>query len=477
MGGLFGIVSKMDCVQELYYGTDYQSHLGTMRGGLAVMNDGAITRHIHDITNSQFRTKFEPEIRNMHGNKGIGVISDTDAQPLIFGSHLGRYAIATVGRINNLGDIVKSAYSYRAQFAEQSGDEVSPTGVVAYLIGQKPSFEEGIEYAQNVISGSCSILILTDNGIYAARDRLGRTPLVIGKSANAVSVTSETTSFPNIGSGFEVDKYLGPGEIVLIDHWSLPTKQRKAPETKMQVCSFLWVYYGYPSSSYEGINVEIARERCGAALARRDKKEGLKFDMIAGIPDSGTSHALGYAQEAGIPYRRPFVKYTPTWPRSFMPQNQEMRTLVAKMKLIPIRELIEGKSILFCEDSIVRGTQLQDTIQLLWDYNAKEVHMRPACPPLVYSCDFLNFSRSSSVMQLATRKAMKDLLGKEDFTFQELKDFSNPASREHERMVKHIRETLKLTSLRYQLLDDLVDAVGLSKEDLCTHCWDGSSHS
>jgi amidophosphoribosyltransferase len=408
---------------------------------------------------------------------GIGVISDTDPQPLIPHSHLGEYAIVTVGRINNIGEIVKRAFGRGIHFLDRSGGLMNPTEVVGYLINQQPSFEEGIAYAQAVIEGSCSMLVLTQKGLYAARDKLGRTPLVIGKKNDATAVASETTSFPNLGDGFSISRYLGPGEVVLIDQGGKDIKPVKAPEKAMQICSFLWVYYGYPASHYEGLNVEEVRERCGAALARRDLKDGIQFDLVAGIPDSGTSHAIGYANEAGIPYRRPFVKYTPTWPRSFMPQNQDDRNLVAKMKLVPIPELIRGKKLLFCEDSIVRGTQLQDTIQRLVNAGAQEIHMRPACPPLVYSCDYLNFSRSSSVMQLAARKAMFNILHRENFTPEELKRFSNPDSDEYHRMVEDVRVTLGLTSLRYQRLDDLVGAIGKPKEDLCAHCWDGSSHS
>ena len=377
MGGFFGVASKKDCVNDLFFGTDYHSHLGTMRGGLAVKNNKGIVRHIHDITNAQFRSKFENDLAKMHGHQGIGVISDYEDQPLIVGSHLGTYAIVTVGVIKNADALAQKAFSKRTtHFSEMSGGEINPTELVATLINQETCFEDGLQKAQEIIEGSCSILLLTDKGIYAARDRLGRTPVIIGKKDDAWAATMETCAFPNLD--YEIEKYLGPAEIVLITPEGI--KQKKAPGDKMQICSFLWVYYGYPASCYEGINVENTRNKCGAALAKNDNVE---IDIVAGIPDSGTAHAIGYAVETKAPYRRPFVKYTPTWPRSFMPQDQTIRNLVARMKLIPVRELIEGKRLLFCEDSVVRGTQLQNLVQRIFDYGAKEVHMRPACPPLV----------------------------------------------------------------------------------------------
>ncbi|MBW2965618.1 amidophosphoribosyltransferase [Candidatus Woesearchaeota archaeon] len=471
MGGLFGIVSKKDCVKDLFYGTDYHSHLGTMRGGLAVRNSDGIVRFIHDITNAQFRSKFEDDIQKMHGNKGIGVISDYEDQPLIIGSHLGVYSIVTVGKIANLEELAKKAFKKRKiHFAEMSGGEINPTELVATLINEQANFEDGIQYSQEAIEGSCSLILLTEKGIYVARDKLGRTPIIIGKKQGAYAATLETCAFPNLG--FETGKYLGPGEIVLITEEGV--EQKKKPRDKMQICSFLWVYYGYPASGYEGINVEATRYRCGAALARNDN---IPIDIVAGIPDSGIAHGLGYANEKKIPFERPFVKYTPTWPRSFMPQNQEKRNEVAKMKLIPIRELIHGKGLLFCEDSIVRSTQLQDTIDRLIKAGVKEVHMRPSCPPLVYGCEYLNFSRSRSVMDLAARKAIKKLERREDLAREELEAYSNPDSEKFKVMIDKIRETLGLTSLKYQKLSDLVAAIGLPKEKLCTHCWDGSSYS
>ena len=466
MGGLFGCVSKNDCLNDLFYGTDYHSHLGTKRGGLAVQNSKDFSRAIHNIENDYFRSKFEPDLPKLHGRKGIGIISDHDPQPLIISSHLGTFAIITVSKINNIDELATKALKNKMHFSEMSGGETSPTELVAMLICEKESFEAGIQYAQEAIKGSCSMLLLTENGIYAARDNLGRTPIVVGKKEGAFAVASESCAFPNLG--YEIEKFLGPGEIILItaDRY----EQKKAPQDRMQVCAFLWVYYGYPATSYEGINVEATRNQCGKALAKNDQVD---IDFVAGIPDSGIGHAIGYANEKNIPYVRPFVKYTPTWPRSFMPQNQSIRDLVAKMKLIPVKELIEGKRILFCEDSIVRGTQLQDNIQILYEYGAKEVHMRPACPTLIYPCDFLNFSTSRSTLDLAGRKAIAELEGSDD---KHLDEYATAGSENNHAMVDKIRQRLKLTSLQYQKLEDLVAAIGLPKEKLCTHCWDGSSY-
>ena len=427
MGGMFAVASKTDGVADLFYGTDYHSHLGTVRGGMAVKNSQGFSRFIKDITNAQFRSKFEDDLGKMHGSLGIGVISDYEDQPLIIGSHLGRYALVTVGRIDNLDALAQEVFNSRiAHFSEMSGDAINPTELVATLINRKNTFEEGIRHAQQLIEGSCSMLLLTETGIYAARDRLGRTPLVIGRKEGAYAATLETCAFPNLD--YEIAHYLGPAEIARITPDGIETLS--PPGTQMQICSFLWVYYGYPASDYEKINVEVVRNRCGAALAGDDSRE---IDMVAGIPDSGTGHAIGYANAAGIPFGRPFVKYTPTWPRSFMPQDQRVRDLVARMKLIPIRDLIRGKRLLFCEDSIVRGTQLKDTIQRLYDFGAKEVHMRPACPPLIHSCKFLNFSRSKSVLDLAARKAIKALGDNEEY----LAEYADPASERHAAMVIH----------------------------------------
>ncbi len=464
MSGVFAVASRNDCVLDLFYGTDYHSHLGTCRGGLAARNGKGLTRVIHDISNAQFRSKFEGDLSRISGHTGIGVISDYEDQPLIIGSHLGVYAIVTVGVVHNADALAREAFDKRTtHFSEMSGGEINPTELVATLINQGATFEEGIRRAQEMIVGSCSILLLTDKGVYAARDRLGRTPLIVGRRKDAFAVTLETCALPNLG--FEVERYLGPGEIVLITPEGVETRGK--PGDRLQICSFLWVYYGYPASSYEGINVEAARYRCGAALARRDK---LQLDLVAGIPDSGTGHAIGYANEARVPHMRPFVKYTPTWPRSFMPQDQSVRDLVAQMKLIPIRELIQGKRVLFCEDSIVRGTQLKDTIQRLYDYGALEVHMRPACPPLIHGCKFLNFSRSKSELDLAGRRAIKELTGGD----QPRPEYARDGSPEYCAMVDRIRQRLRLSTLKYQTLGDLVAAIGLPKEKLCTYCWDGA---
>lgn len=465
MGGMFGVASRKNCVGDLFYGTDYHSHLGTSRGGLAVLNSEGFTRHIHDISNAQFRSKFEDDVKTMHGNMGIGVISDFESQPLIIGSHLGPYAIVTVGVVKNMEQLTREAYRKRTtHFSEMSGDGINATELIATLINEAATFEEGIRNAQEHIEGSCSLLILTEDGIYAARDKLGRTPVVIGKKGDqAYAATLETTALPNLD--YEVERYLGPGEIVLITPDGV--EQKAAPGERMQICAFLWVYYGFPASSYEGINVEAARYRCGAALARRDT---VSIDLVAGIPDSGVGHAIGYANEAKVPYSRPFTKYTPTWPRSFMPQIQEMRDLVARMKLVPIAEIIQGKRLLFCDDSIVRGTQLRDTIQRLYDYGALEVHMRTACPPLVYGCKFLNFSRSRSDLDLAGRRAIKELEGDGETR---LDEYADPRSDRYAAMLERIRQRLSLTTLKYQELGDLVDAIGLPKEKLCTYCWDG----
>lgn len=465
MGGLFGVVSKEDCVSDLFYGTDYHSHLGTRRGGLAVRNADGFTRFIHNIENAQFRSKFEQDVTQMNGNRGIGIISDNEDQPVLIGSHLGKYAIVTVAQINNTEELVEKIFGKRTtHFSELSGGEINPTELVATLINQESTFEDGIQGALEAVDGSCSLLLLTEDGVYAARDWLGRTPVVIGEKEGSYAASSETCAFPNLD--FMIKKYLGPGEIVLITEEGI--EQKRPPGQKMQICGFLWVYYGYPASNYEGINVETVRNRCGASLARRDT---IKIDMVTGIPDSGVGHGLGYASEAGLPFKRPFVKYTPTWPRSFMPQDQAVRDLVAKMKLIPIRDIIEGKRLLFCEDSIVRGTQLKDTIQRLYDFGAKEVHMRPACPPLTYGCKFLNFSRSRSELDLAARTAIQALEGKDGV---DLDKYSTTGSEKYEAMVENIRERLKLTTLRYQRLEDLVEAIGLPKEKICTYCWDGA---
>jgi amidophosphoribosyltransferase len=464
MGGFFAVASATDCVTDLFYGTDYHSHLGTRRGGLATLNGRGFCRHIHNIENAQFRSKFEDDIPRMSGRMGIGVISDLEDQPLIVGSHLGVYAIVTVGAIWNLQALAQRALAKGAHFSEISGGQINPTELVATLINQGASFVEGIRMAQDAIEGSCSMLLLTGEGIYAARDQFGRTPIALAHKDGAWAAALETCALPNLG--YQFDRQLGPGEIVRLRPDGV---EPLAPALEsMQICSFLWVYYGYPASSYEGINVEAARYRCGGALAARDK---VAVDCVSGIPDSGVAHALGYANARGLPYNRPFVKYTPTWPRSFMPQDQSIRDLVARMKLIPVEDLIRGRRLLFCEDSIVRGTQLKDTIQRLFDSGAKEVHMRPACPPLLFGCRFLNFSRSRSELDLAGRTAIRELEGEGPV---DLHSYVDPEGEKHQAMVSRISRRLNLTTLKYQRLDDLVAAIGLPKARLCTFCWDGA---
>jgi amidophosphoribosyltransferase len=463
MSGFFGVASATDCVDDLFYGTDYHSHLGTRRGGLAVSNPNGFFRFIHNIENAQFRSKFETDKPRLLGHSGIGVISDGEDQPLIIGSRHGNYAIVTVSRINNLKALAEEAVAARAtHFSEMSGNAINPTELTAVLINQGATIEDGIRNAQERIDGSCSILLLTQKGIYAARDRMGRTPVILGRREGAHCATFETCALPNLG--YETAHELGPGETVFFTADGFET--RVPPRDSLRICAFLWVYYGYPASTYEDRNVEAVRYRCGEALARGDS---VTPDAVSGIPDSGTSHALGYSNAARIPYTRPFVKYTPTWPRSFMPQDQEVRNLVARMKLIPIRELIEGKRLLFCEDSIVRGTQLRETIQRMFQCGAAEVHMRPACPPLIYGCKYLNFSQSRSELDLAGRQAIEALAGDKA----SLRAFSDPDSPEYRSMVEWIRKRLGLTTLQYQRMADMVAAIGLPKSKLCTYCWDG----
>jgi amidophosphoribosyltransferase len=464
VGGFFGVVSSQDCVADLFYGTDYHSHLGTQRGGMVVGNGNGFTRSIHDITNAQFRSKFEDDLPTMHGTMGLGVISDYEDQPLVVSSHLGTYAIVTVGKVHNLAQLTTQLLGRNGTHFTQIRDgEINPTELVTNLLDGEATFADGIAHAQQLIDGSCSLLILDGEGIVAARDRLGRTPVTIGQKDGARAATLETSALSNLG--YVIEHVLGPGEVVRITPEGIEVLT--PPGEKSQICSFLWIYYGYPASCYEGINVEACRNRCGAALARADNVD---VDYVAGIPDSGIGHAIGYAAEANLPYRRPFVKYTPTWPRSFMPQEQRVRDLVARMKLIPIEELIDGNRLLFCEDSIVRGTQLTDIIRRLFDRGALEVHMRAACPPLLHSCKFLNFSQSKSELDLAGRKAIVDLEGMSDAR---LDEYGDPDSDCHTAMVDRIGERLELTSLRYQRLDDMIEAIGLPREQLCTYCWNG----
>jgi amidophosphoribosyltransferase len=464
MGGFFGVASKTEGISDLFYGTDYHSHLGTKRGGVAVVRPEGLVRSIHSIENAQFRTKFDAELSGLKSSLGIGVISDFDPQPVVIHSHLGRFAVVTVASIKNIDDLVRRVFrERRIHFAESMGGAVNPTELAAALINQEDSFEAGLRNLQESVEGSCSALVLTEKGIYAARDKYGRTPIILGSKDGAWAVTMETCAFPNLG--YEVVRDLGPGEIVYLTPEGAETRQ--TPGDVLQICAFLWVYYGYPASSYEGINVEASRNRCGAFLARRYPAP---VDFVAGIPDSGVGHGLGYAAEAGLPFKRPFVKYTPTWARSFMPQNQDVRDLVARMKLVPIKELIQGKKFLFCEDSIVRGTQLKDTVQRLYDTGALEVHMRPACPPLVYGCKFLNFSVSRSELDLAARRAIREIEGDRGDDFS---DYTDYRTYKFQAMEERIRRRLNLTSLKYQRLDDLVSAIGLPKDRVCTYCWDG----
>jgi amidophosphoribosyltransferase len=466
MSGFFGVISKTSCVEDVFYGTDYHSHLGTKRAGMVfIVPQKGFRRSIHNLENAYFRNKFEDELSSFTGNSGMGVISDTDPQPILFSSHLGRFAIVTVSRLINLGELESRFLNNKNHFTENFEGNINPTEVIANLICEKDDFVSGIENVFENIKGSCSLLILTEKGIIAARDKLGRTPVVIGKKESGYAVTVETCSFPN--TGYETEYFLGPGEIMQID--SDGYTQLRKPGDKMQICAFLWVYYGYPPSYYEGINVDECRSRCGASLARRDTVDA---DFVCGIPDSGVGHAVGYGNEKKIPYKRAYAKYTPTWPRSFMPQKQEQRDLVAKMKLIPNKAIIEGKKMVFLDDSIVRGTQLKDNTIDLRKSGAAEVHMRIACPPLLYPCEFLNFSQSRTPLELAGRKAIFQLEG----DAADLREYSDPDSEKYKKMVAKIAETLDLDSLMYQRLDDLVEAIGLPKEKLCTHCWDGTSY-
>ena len=466
MGGFFGVASKSDCLFDLFFGTDYHSHLGTRRGGMAVYGPDGFDRAIHNIENAPFRTKFEKDMQKMKGNIGIGCISDYEPQPLIVRSHHGTFAITTVGKINNAEEITTLIFqSGHTHFLEMSGGDINPTELVAAIINQKENLIDGIRYAQELIDGSMTLLLLTPKGIYAARDKMGRTPVIIGRKEDAYCVTFESFAYLNLG--YEPERELGPGEIVVVTPEEVRTLA--APGKDMKICTFLWVYYGYPSSVYEGVSVEQMRCNCGACMAKRDD---VTPDTVAGVPDSGIAHAVGYANESGIPFSRPFIKYTPTWPRSFMPTIQDTRNLIAHMKLIPIHELIQGKSLLLIDDSIVRGTQLRETTEFLYDSGAKEVHIRPACPPLVYGCKYLNFSRSKSDMDLITRKVIQKLEGP-DVSDEILQEYTDPSSEKYEIMVEEIRKELNFTSLKFNRLDDLLDSVGIDPDHLCTYCWNG----
>lgn len=465
MGGFFGVASKNDCIFDLFFGTDYHSHLGTRRAGMAVYGKDGFNRSIHNIENSPFRTKFDKEVNDMEGNMGIGCISDYEPQPLIVRSHLGTFAITTVGRINNLDEIVGMVFKKgHSHFLEMSGGDINATELVAAIINQKDNLIDGIKYAQEIIEGSMTMLVLTPKAIFAARDKMGRTPVAIGKKEDGFCVTFEAFAYLNLG--YTDYKELGPGEIVVVTPEEVRTVAMAG--TDMKICTFLWIYYGYPSSSYEGVSVEEMRYRCGAMLAKRDN---VTPDIVAGVPDSGVAHAIGYANESKIPYSRPFIKYTPTWPRSFTPTIQSKRNLIAKMKLIPVHDLIQDRKLLLIDDSIVRGTQLRETTEFLYTSGAKEVHIRPACPPLVYGCKYINFSRSNSEMDLITRRVIKSLEG--DNAENVLDEYTNPESDRYDRMIEEIRKQLNFTSLRYHRLDDMLDAVGIDKDKLCTFCWNG----
>lgn len=470
MGGIFGVASKSSCTLDLFFGTDYHSHLGTRRGGLAVYGPNGFNRSIHNIENTPFRTKFDGDLNELEGNLGIGCISDNEPQPLLVQSHLGSFAITTVGKINNMEELVDVSYKNGCtHFLEMSGGSINPTEMVASLINQKSTIVEGIQYVQELVEGSMTLMLLTPKGIYAARDRMGRTPVVLGKKEDAFCASFESFAFFNLG--YETCRELGPGEVVFLTPESAETLVK--PREEMKICSFLWVYYGYPTSTYEGINVEEMRYECGKKLAQRDaQRENVKPDLVAGVPDSGIAHAIGYANESGIPFSRPFIKYTPTWPRSFMPTQQSQRNLIARMKLIPVEALIKNKSLLLIDDSIVRGTQLRETTEFLYSSGAKEVHIRPACPPLLFGCPYLNFSRSKSEMDLITRRIIADREG-DNVSDEVLADYANPDSANYKEMLEEIGRQLNFTTLHYHRLDDLTASIGLSPCKMCTHCFDG----
>lgn len=466
MGGFFGVAAQNDCVFDLFFGVDYHSHLGTRRGGMAVLGEDGFNRSIHNIENSPFRTKFDKDMQEMKGNFGIGCISDYEPQPLIVRSHHGTYAITTVSKINNTDALIQQLFDTgHAHFLEMSGGEINATELVAALINQKENLIEGIQYAMDMIDGSLSILLMNKAGIYAARDKYGRTPIVIGKKEDAFCASFENYAYKNLG--YTDYKELGPGEIAVINDRVCHTLVN--PGKDMKICTFLWVYYGYPASAYEGLSVEQMRYNCGAKMAQRDNA---RPDIVAGVPDSGIAAAVGYANESGVPFSRPFIKYTPTWPRSFMPTMQSQRNLIAKMKMLAVDELIKDKSILLIDDSIVRGTQLGETTEYLYQRGAKEVHIRPACPPIMFGCKYLNFSRSSSEMDLITRRVIERLEGG-PVSREVLEEYANPETERYAAMVEEIRKDLNFTSLQYCRLDDMLEATGLEKCKLCTYCWDG----
>lgn len=466
MGGFFGVASKEDCVFDLFFGIDYHSHLGTRRAGMTVYGENGFNRSIHNIENSPFRTKFDKDMQEMHGGLGIGCISDYEPQPLLVRSHHGTYSLTTVSKINNVDALVEQLFENdHSHFLEMSGGDINATELVAALINQKDNLIDGIRYALECVDGSLSLLLMNQKGIYAARDLQGRTPIVIGHKENAFCASFENFAYKNLG--YKDYHELGPGEIAVITPEEMNILVR--PGERMKICTFLWVYYGYPSSAYEGVSVEAMRYRCGEKMAKRDNA---KPDIVAGVPDSGTAHAVGYANASGVPFSRPFIKYTPTWPRSFMPTIQSKRNLIARMKLLPVEELIRDKSLLLIDDSIVRGTQLRETTEFLYESGAKEVHIRPACPPLLHGCKFLNFSRSSSEMDLITRRVI-DRLENGNVTDEILAEYADPDSEKYATMVEEIRKELNFTSLAFNRLDDMLDAVGIDKDKMCTYCWDG----
>ena len=471
MSGFFGCISRRDCVLDVFYGTDYHSHLGTKRAGMSFYNGDSFVRSIHSLENGYFRNKFEEELPRFAGSRmGIGVISDSESQPITLTSHLGRFSVVTIGRIDNIDELTQSLLSQRINFAELSDSKINPTELVAILISLGKDFAQGIKVVQERIKGSCTLMVLTEAGLYASRDRLGRTPILIGKNADGYAVATESSAFANLD--YTLERELEPAEAVLLTENGI--SMLLPPGERMQICSFMWVYYGYPSSWYEGVNVESSRYRCGAALARQDDLK--EIDFAAGIPDSGIGHAIGYANEKSIHFKRAFVKYTPTWPRSFMPQNQNMRDLVARMKLIPNEALTREANMVLLDDSIVRGTQMKDNIVKLIDAGAKQIHIRIACPPLIYPCPFLNFSTSRSTYDLFTRRVIYALEGSDAISETVLQEYADPASERHARMVEVMCKSIGAHSLKFQHLSNLIHAIGLPKEKLCTHCWDNSSY-
>ncbi len=466
MSGLFGVISRKSCAVDLFYGTDYHSHLGTRRAGLSTIDNGVMHLNIHNIENTQFKSKFSTDIHEMTGNKGIGVISDTDAQPIVCNSHLGRFAVCTVSRINNIPELEKICLSKNQQFTELSMGKTNPSELIALLLTQGKTFADGINNVYNSVRGSVSFLILTNDGIIAARDRYGRTPLVVGRRDSDYAVASETSSYVNLG--YQTEYFVKPGEAVMISSEGI--KQLIPPSEKMQICSFLWIYYGFPAVEYEDINAEEVRFRLGQEMGKQDD---VQADFVSGIPDSGVGMALGYAVGKGIPYKRGILKYTPTWSRSFMPVNQEARSLVAKMKLIPSHRVLEGKEVVFCDDSIVRGTQLKDQVRMLYANGVKRIHVRISCPPLLYGCNYLNFSTSKNDNELITRRVIAELEGGE---VRNLESYRDETSQQYRNLVETIRKTVGVDTLKFNSLDTVCKAIGLSKCDLCTHCFDGSSY-